>query len=99
MPVSGRKKFRKEVRLDGYTEKLVDAMMATGDFSNAADLIRVAIHNLYTMYETNQIPRILSKSVAKPEEQRPKITISKKEKPETETVTDAEKPEAISSIE
>jgi Arc/MetJ-type ribon-helix-helix transcriptional regulator len=76
--VSGRKEIRKEVRFDGYTEKLVGALMATGDFGNVADLIRAAIQNLYAKYEAQQIPadlqsitpRILSKSVAKPEEQK-----------------------------
>jgi len=100
MPVTERKRIRKEVRFDGYTEKLIDAMMATGDFSNVADLIRVAIQNLYTKYETNQIPRILSRSVATPEEQNPVTTSTRKRKKSaTESTTDVEKPEAISSME
>jgi Arc/MetJ-type ribon-helix-helix transcriptional regulator len=107
MPVSGRKQIRKEVRFDGYTGKLIHAMMATGDFSNVADLIRVAIQNLYNMYETNQIPaklrstpRILSRSVATPEEQKPvTASRSKKKKSTTESVTDVEKPEAIAKTE
>ncbi len=100
MPVTERKRIRKEVRFDGYTEKLIDAMMATGDFSNVADLIRVAIQNLYSKYETNQIPRILSRSVATPEEQKPvTASICKRKKSVTESTTDVEKPEAISSIE
>lgn len=83
--VSGRKEIRKEVRFDGYTEKLVEALMATGDFGNVADLIRAAIQNLYAKYEAHQIPanlhsitpRIISKSAAKPEEQKP-VTVSRR---------------------
>ena len=100
MPVSGRKRIRKEVRFDGYTEKLIDALMATGDFSNVADLIRVSIQNLYAKYESNQITRILSKSVATLEEQMPVIASrGKRKKAETESSTDIEKPDATSSIE
>ncbi|WAM22523.1 MAG: hypothetical protein OI715_00095 (plasmid) [Candidatus Methanoperedens sp.] len=100
MPVTERKRIRKEVRFDGYTEKLIDAMMATGDFSNVADLIRVAIQNLYTKYETNQITRILSRSVATPEEQKPVITSrGKSKKSAIESTTGVEKPEATSGIE
>ncbi len=100
MPVTERKQIRKEVRFDGYTEKLIDAMMATGDFSNVADLIRAAIQNLYSKYETNQVPRILSRSVATPEEQNPVTAqIGKRKKSATESTTDVEKPEAIASIE
>ncbi len=84
MPVSGRKRIRKEVRFDGYTETLIDALMATGDFSNVADLIRVAIQNLYSKYESNQITRIFSKSVATPDEQEP-ITVSKGRRKKAET--------------
>lgn len=87
-PVTGRKEIRKEVRFDGYTEKLVNALMATGDFSNSADLIRTAIYNLYTKYEAQQVPvevhsmtpRIIAKSVAKPEDQKPPKVIKRKSK-------------------
>jgi Arc/MetJ-type ribon-helix-helix transcriptional regulator len=100
MPVTERKKVRKEVRFDGYTEKLIDAMMATGDFGNVADLIRVAVQNLYSLYETNQVPRILSRSVATPEEQKPVTALkTKKGKQITESSTDIEKPDAASGIE
>jgi Arc/MetJ-type ribon-helix-helix transcriptional regulator len=100
MPVTERKRIRKEVRFDGYTEKLIDAMMATGDFSNVADLIRVSIQNLYTKYETNQITRILSRSVATPEEQKLVIiSRGKSKKSAIESTTDVEKPEATSGIE
>jgi len=86
--ITGRKEIRKEVRFDGYTEKLVNALMATGDFSNVADLIRTSIHNLYAKYEAQQIPvelqsatpRIISKSVAKPAEQKPPKVIRRKAK-------------------
>ena len=62
--------------------------MATGDFSNAADLIRTAIYNLYIKYEAQQVPvelhsttpRIISKSVAKPGEQKPPKVIKRKAK-------------------
>jgi Arc/MetJ-type ribon-helix-helix transcriptional regulator len=89
--VSGRKEIRKEVRFDGYTEKLVEVLMATGDFGNVADLIRAAIQNLYAKYEAQQVPvnlhsitpRILSRSVAKPEEQKSiKVSRRKAKKPE-----------------
>ena len=86
--VTGRKEIRKEVRFDGYTEKLVNALMATGDFSNAADLIRTAIYNLYTKYEAQQVPvelhsttpRIITKSLAKPGEQKTPKVIRRKAK-------------------
>ena len=87
--VPGRKVIRKEVRYDRYTEKLAEALMATGDFANEADMIRTAIQTLYTKYEAQQVPvelqpmtpRLPSRSVAKPEEQKPvRIFRSKKEK-------------------
>ncbi|HWQ95999.1 MAG TPA: hypothetical protein VN368_01380 [Candidatus Methylomirabilis sp.] len=85
--VPGRKEIRKEVRFDGYTEKLVDALMATGDFANSSDLIRIAIQTLYTKYEAEQIPadlhsitkRVISRSVAKAKDQKV-ITVSRKRK-------------------
>jgi Arc/MetJ-type ribon-helix-helix transcriptional regulator len=98
--VSGRKEIRKEVRFDGYTEKLVEALMATGDFSNAADLIRAAIQNLYAKYEAQQVPaklhsltpRIISRSVAKPEEQKSiKVSRRKAKKPEPTSRSEEEK--------
>ena len=96
--VPGRKEIRKEVRFDGYTEKLVDALMATGDFANAADLIRIAIQNLYTKYEAQQMPadlhsmtkRVISRSVAKPGEQKPIAVSIRKKKNPVETVKEAE---------
>ena len=93
--VSGRKEIRKEVRFDGYTEKMVEALMATGDFGNVADLIRAAIQNLYAKYEAQQVPvklqspRIISRSVAKSEEQK-SVTVSRRK---------AKNPEATSSPE
>lgn len=100
--VSGRKEIRKEVRFDGYTEKLVEALMATGDFSNAADLIRAAIQNLYAKYEAQQIPadlqsitpRILSRSVAKPEEQK-SIKVSRRKPKKPEPISKEKSVEAI----
>jgi Arc/MetJ-type ribon-helix-helix transcriptional regulator len=85
--VPGRKEIRKEVRFDGYTEKLVDALMATGDFANAADLIRIAIQTLYTKYETELVPadlhsitkRVISRSVARAKDQKV-ITVSRRRK-------------------
>ncbi len=98
--VSGRKEIRKEVRFDGYTEKLVEALMATGDFSNAADLIRTAIQNLYAKYEAQQIPvnlpsinpRIISRSVAtQAEQQSIKISRRKAKKPDSTSRSEEEK--------
>jgi Arc/MetJ-type ribon-helix-helix transcriptional regulator len=85
--VPGRKEIRKEVRFDGYTEKLVDALMGTGDFANSSDLIRIAIQTLYTKYEAEQIPadlhsitkRVISRSVARAKDQKV-ITLSRKRK-------------------
>jgi Arc/MetJ-type ribon-helix-helix transcriptional regulator len=85
--VPGRKEIRKEVRFDGYTEKLVDALMGTGDFANSSDLIRIAIQTLYTKYEAELIPadlhsitkRVISRSVARAKDQKV-ITVSKKRK-------------------
>lgn len=100
--VSGRKEIRKEVRFDGYTEKIVAALMATGDFANAADLIRTAILNLYARYEAQQMPadlqpitpRVLSKSVARSEEQKPVIHRGKKKKALTVFLPEQEKSES-----
>lgn len=99
--VSGRKEIRKEVRFDVYTEKQVQALLATGDFGNVADLIRAAIQNLYSKYEAQQVPvklqslnpRIISRSVAKPEEQKP-VTVSKRKakKPAEMSSPEEEKP-------
>ena len=85
--VPGRKEIRKEVRFDGYTEKLVDALMATGDFANSSDLIRIAIQTLYTKYETELVPadlhsitkRVISRSVARAKDQKV-ITVSRRRK-------------------
>jgi Arc/MetJ-type ribon-helix-helix transcriptional regulator len=85
--VPGRKEIRKEVRFDGYTEKLVDALMGTGDFANSSDLIRIAIQTLYTKYEAEQIPadlrsitkRVISRSVARAKDQKA-ITVSRRRK-------------------
>jgi Arc/MetJ-type ribon-helix-helix transcriptional regulator len=85
--VRGRKEIRKEVRFDGYTEKLVDSLMATGDFANSSDLIRIAIQTLYTKYEAELIPadlhsitkRVISRSVARAKYQKV-ITVSRKRK-------------------
>ena len=57
--VPGRKVVRKEVRYDRYTEKLAEALMATGDFSNEADMIRTAIQTLYSEYAAHLIPVVL----------------------------------------
>ncbi len=57
--VPGRKVVRKEVRYDRYTEKLAEALMATGDFANEADMIRTAIQTLYTEYAEHLIPVVL----------------------------------------
>ncbi len=85
--VPGRKEIRKEVRFDGYTEKLVDALMATGDFANSSDLIRIAIQTLYTKYETELVPadlhsitkRVISRSVARAKDQKV-ITVTRRRK-------------------
>ena len=85
--VPGRKEIRKEVRFDGYTEKLVDALMATGDFANSSDLKRIAIQTLYTKYETELVPadlhsitkRVISRSVARAKDQKV-ITVSRRRK-------------------
>lgn len=85
--VPGRKEIRKEVRFDGYTEKLVDALMGTGDFANSSDLIRIAIQTLYTKYEAEQVPadlhsitkRVISRSVARAKDQKA-ITVSRRRK-------------------
>ena len=85
--VPGRKEIRKEVRFDGYTEKLVDALMATGDFANSSDLIRIAIQTLYTKYETELVPadlhsitkRVISRSVARAKDQKV-LTVSRRRK-------------------
>ncbi len=85
--VPGRKEIRKEVRFDGYTEKLVDALMGTGDFANSSDLIRIAIQTLYTKYEAELIPadlhsitkRVISRSVARAKDQKV-ITVSRRRK-------------------
>jgi Arc/MetJ-type ribon-helix-helix transcriptional regulator len=85
--VPGRKEIRKEVRFDGYTEKLVDALMGTGDFANSSDLIRIAIQTLYTKYEAEQIPadlhsitkRVISRSVARAKDQKV-LTVSRRRK-------------------
>lgn len=57
--VPGRKVVRKEVRYDRYTEKLAEALMATGDFANEADMIRTAIQTLYSEYAAHIIPVVL----------------------------------------
>jgi Arc/MetJ-type ribon-helix-helix transcriptional regulator len=57
--VPGRKVVRKEVRYDRYTEKLAEALMATGDFANEADMIRTAIQTLYSEYAAHLIPIVL----------------------------------------
>ncbi len=57
--VPGRKVVRKEVRYDRYTEKLAEALMATGDFSNEADMIRTAIQTLYSEYAAHHFPVVL----------------------------------------
>jgi len=56
---TGRKVVRKEVRYDRYTEKLAEALMATGDFANEADMIRTAIQTLYSEYAAHIIPVVL----------------------------------------
>jgi Arc/MetJ-type ribon-helix-helix transcriptional regulator len=96
--VPGRKEIRKEVRFDGYTEKLVDALMGTGDFANSSDLIRIAIQTLYTKYEAEQIPadlhsitkRVISRSVARAKDQKV-ITVSRRRK-QTPVEETAEEP-------
>ncbi len=101
--VPGRKEIRKEVRFDGYTEKLVDALMATGDFANSSDLIRIAIQTLYTKYEAEQIPadlhsitkRVISRSVARAKDQKV-ITVSRKRKKDpAEEIVDKSVEEAV----
>jgi Arc/MetJ-type ribon-helix-helix transcriptional regulator len=93
--VPGRKEIRKEVRFDGYTEKLVDALMGTGDFANSSDLIRIAIQTLYTKYEAELIPadlhsitkRVISRSVARAKDQKViKVSRRRKQNPVEESV-------------
>lgn len=80
--VPGRKVVRKEVRYDRYTEKLAEALMATGDFSNEADMIRTAIQTLYSEYAAHHFPVVLqSRSMtidtglpAEPEEKSVTVT-------------------------
>ena len=103
--VPGRKEIRKEVRFDGYTEKLVDALMGTGDFANSSDLIRIAIQTLYTKYEAELIPadlhsitkRVISRSVARAKDQKViKVSRRRKANPVEESV---EEPEQETEIE
>ena len=86
--VPGRKEIRKEVRFDGYTEKLVDALMSTGDFANSSDLIRISIYTLYTKYEAEQVPadlhsitkKVISRSAARAKDQKAIIVSRRKKK-------------------
>lgn len=94
--VPGRKVVRKEVRYDRYTEKLAEALMATGDFANEADMIRTAIQTLYAEYAAHHVPVVLqSRSMttdtglpAEPEEKSVTLTRWKPGKSKT-----ASKPE------
>ncbi len=86
--VPGRKVVRKEVRYDRYTEKLAEALMATGDFANEADMIRTAIQTLYSEYAAHHVPVVLqSRSMSidtglpdKPEEKSITVTRRKPRK-------------------
>jgi Arc/MetJ-type ribon-helix-helix transcriptional regulator len=105
--VPGRKEIRKEVRFDGYTEKLVDALMGTGDFANSSDLIRIAIQTLYTKYEAEQIPadlhsitkRVISRSVARAKDQKVIIVSRKRKKNPVEEAADESVEELVHETE
>jgi len=37
--------------LDGYTEKILEELMSTGDFKSISQLLQIAVINLYKDYE------------------------------------------------
>lgn len=45
------KSDRAQLVLDGYTRRILEELMATGDFKSISQLLQIAVINLYKEYE------------------------------------------------